>query len=320
MAPEVKFAVMAACIYLPLGLGHASRTFGLLDADVSKRLSRFAVVVFESSVVLMGTWSLSLESPARVLLVPVLGAVVSLGLLGVGFLASSLFHQEPIRRGAFLLCALMSNIGMSLGGFLCYLLFGMPGQSLSVVYTTHFMPVALLIGLMIATHYGHGGRASVRSTLASMARNPLVVAPTVALVVGLGLNVAGVGTPAWVSPMNGVAVYLVVSLHAYSIGLTLRVQRIGRYWREVSAIAAIKFVVGPLLGAAAVFVFGQWGAFDGLLWRVVVVEGAMPVAIFATIVSNVFDLDRDLANSAWLLTTLACVVVVPVLTLVTGAS
>jgi len=311
---------MAACIYLPLGLGYLSRRLGLLGADVSKSISRTVVLTLESLVVLVGCWCLDLSSPGRALLVPFIGAVLSVSLLGMGFVISGLLRHGGRRRGAFLLCAMMSNIGMSLGGFLCYALFGLAGQSLAVAYTSHFMPVALLIGLMIATYYTTGAHASVGATLASMARNPIVVVPNVALVVGVVLNVAGARVPGWTGPVNGVAVHAVVCLYSYAIGLTLRLGRVAGYWREAATLMGTKFVFGPLWGAALVALLGQWGAFDGLLWRVVVVEGAMPVAIFATIVSNLFNLDRDLANSAWVLTTLACAGMIPILYFVTGAS
>jgi predicted permease len=151
-----------------------------------------------------------------------------------------------------------------------------------------------------------------------MVRNPIVVVPTGAFAAGLVLNVGGAPAPEWLATANGAAVFAVASFHAYAIGLTLRLGRLAGYWREVAALMVTKFAVGPLLGAGLVLVLGQWGAFDGLLWRVVVVEGAMPVAIFATIVSNLFDLDRDLANSAWVLTTLATAAMIPILYVVTG--
>jgi predicted permease len=320
VTPESKFAIMAACIYLPLGLGYASRRLGLLHPDASKAISRTVVLTLEAFVCLMGSWHLDLSHPGRALLVPVIGAAVTLGLLGLGFLVSELLGHDGKRRGAFMVCAMMSNIGMSLGGFLCYAMFGMDGQSLAVIYMAHFLPVALTIGLMIATYYTTGAHTTVRATLASMARNPIVVVPISCLLLGLVLNVAGVRAAAGLRTANGAAVYAVVICHAYAIGLTFRVRRIGRYWREAAALMGTKFVLGPLWGAALVFVLGQWGAFDGLLWRVVLIEAAMPVAIFATIVSNLFDLDRDLANTAWVLTTLALGAVLPVLYILTGAS
>ena len=319
MSPEAKFAVMAACIYLPLVPGYLARKTGLLGLDASKRVQRWNLLTLESLIVFVGCWTLDISSPGRALLVPVIGALVSVALLGVGFVGSAALRQTGTRRAAFLNCAMMSNIGMSLGGFICYMLHGVPGQSLSVAYTSHFLPVCFVIGLAVATYYASGPRATLGATLAGMVRSPLLLVPNGALVLGIVVNACGVAVPGWVLRANGVGLLVMVALHSLAIGMTLRLGRVWGYWREVLALVVTKFAIGPLIGAAVVLALGQWGAFGGVLWRVVVIEAAMPVAIFATIVSNLFDLDRDLANSCWVATTLACAAMIPVLYLVTGA-
>jgi len=318
MSPEAKFALMAACIYLPLGLGYACRKAGWLQPDLSKRISRTTILTLEPITVLVGCWVLDLSSAGRAVLVPVAGALVSLGLLGAGFGGALLFRIEGTRRGAYLVCAMMSNIGMSLGGFICYMFLGPQGQGLSVLYTAHFLPVCFTLGVVLASHYAAGARTTLRETLVGVAKNPLVIAPNCALVLGLVLNATGMRVPEWVGPVNSVAVFAVVCLYSFAIGLTLRLGKLASYWREAASLMAVKFALGPLLGAVVVLLLGQWDAFHGALWRVVIIEAAMPVAIFATVVSNLFDLDRDLANSCWVVTTLACAAVIPVLYLVTA--
>ena len=319
MNPEAKFAVMAACIYLPLVPGYLVCKARLVDPGVSKWIQRWNLLTLESLIVFVGCWTLDISSPGRALLVPVIGALVSVGLLGVGLGGATALGLTGTRRAAFLNCAMMSNIGMSLGGFICYMLHGVPGQSLSVAYTSHFLPVCFVIGLAVATYYASGPRATLGATLAGMVRSPLLLVPNGALVLGIAVNACGVAPPEWVLKANGVGLLVMVAVHSLAIGMTLRLSRVWRYWREVLALVVTKFAVGPLLGAALVCLLGQWGAFDGVLWRVVVIEGAMPVAIFATIVANLFDLDRDLANSCWVATTLACAAMIPVLYVVTAA-
>ena len=317
MTPETRFAILAACIYLPLGLGYLARRLGMLKADTSRHISRAAILTLEPITVLAGCWLLAIASAGGALLVPVIGALVSLGLLGVAFVGAAVLGLEGPRRGAYLNCGMMSNIGMSLGGFICYMFLGVQGQGLSVLYTAHFLPVCFTLGVILASHYARRGEATAGQTLRGVARNPLVLVPNSALVVGLALNAAGVAVPAWVGPFNAAVVFAVVGVHSFSIGLTLRLGRVGAYWREAVTLAATKFALGPLIAAAVVSLLGQWGAYGGTLWRVALIEGAMPVAIFATVVSNIFGLDRDLANSAWVITTLACAPVIPVLYLLT---
>ena len=319
MTPQQRFLVLAGCIYLPLVPGYLSRKLGLLDPAVSKRVQAANLLTLESLIVLVGAWHLDISEPGRALLVPVIGALVSLGLLGVGCAAAKLLGAQGRRRGAYLACSMMSNIGLSLGGFLCYMFHGMAGQSLSVAYTSHFLPVCFVIGMFLASYYAGGRGGSVGRTIANAVRNPLLFVPMGALVAGIALNAGGVRMPGWVAPANGVALMVMVAVHSFAIGMTLRLGRLGGYWREIVALAVTKFALGPVLGAAVVVLLGQWGAFGGVLWRVVVIEAAMPVAIFATILANLFDLDRDLANSCWVATTLACAALIPILYVVTAA-
>lgn len=319
MAPETRFLILAACIYLPLIPGYLSRRWGWLDPARSKRVQAVNLLTLESAIVLIGCWSLDLSSPMRAVLVPVIGALVSVTLLGVGVVGAVVLGLRGERRGAFLLCAMMSNVGLSLGGFICYVFHGVVGQSLATAYTSHFLPVCFVIGVAIASRYAAGRHGTVRSTLGRMVRNPLLIVPNAALVAGIAVNVAGVAVPPWVLKANGVALMAMVAVHSFAIGMTLRLGRVAGYWREVVALAVTKFALGPLIGAGVVVALGQWGAFEGVLWRVVVIEAAMPVAIFATIVANLFDLDRDLANSCWVATTLACAPLIPVLYVVTAA-
>lgn len=318
MTPEQRFLVLAVCIYLPLVPGYLSRELGLLDPAASKRIQATNLLTLESLVVLIGAWNLDISEPGRALLVPVIGALVSLGLLGVGFAGARLLGEQGRRRGAYLACSMMSNIGLSLGGFLCYMFLGMTGQSLAVAYMFHFLPVCFVTGMFIASYYAGGRSGSVRRTVSNAVRNPLLFVPMGALLTGIAINASGVPMPGWVAPANGVALMVMVAAHSFAIGLTLRLGRLGDYWREIGALAVTKFALGPVIGAAVVVLLGQWSAFEGVLWRVVVIEGAMPVAIFATILANLFDLDRDLANSAWVATTLASAAVIPILYLVTA--
>jgi hypothetical protein len=50
---------------------------------------------------------------------------------------------------------------------------------------------------------------------------------------------------------------------------------------------------------------------DGLPFKVALVLSSMPVAFNALVAASIYDLDLDLANSCWLVTTAALVVIMP---------
>ena len=81
-------------------------------------------------------------------------------------------------------------------------------------------------------------------------------------------------------------------------------------------IALIKFVAIP----ASVYLLASWvglGAVNGgLPLKVVIILASMPVAFTAMVPPTLYNLDVDLANTAWMLTTSLLLVVVPILWLI----
>lgn len=92
--------------------------------------------------------------------------------------------------------------------------------------------------------------------------------------------------------------------------------RVGRYWSQCAAIAAISFLARPAAAAALAYGCLRAGWISELGFRVTVLLAATPVAFNALIPPAIYDLDEDLANSCWIVTTASMVVVVPVLFLV----
>ena len=52
---------------------------------------------------------------------------------------------------------------------------------------------------------------------------------------------------------------------------------------------------------------------DGLILKVIIIASSMPMGILALVATSIYDLDLDLANSCWLITTAGLVVVIPAL-------
>ena len=67
-----------------------------------------------------------------------------------------------------------------------------------------------------------------------------------------------------------------------------------------------------LLSTIAIFL--GYGAIEGgLPLKVVIILSSMPVAFSALIPVSIYDLNLDLANSCWLVTTLSLIVILPLL-------
>jgi len=92
----------------------------------------------------------------------------------------------------------------------------------------------------------------------------------------------------------------------------MRFRRVRGYLRESAAVAAIKFALVPILATALAHSAGLGTVEDGLPLKVVLILSSMPVAFNALIPPSIYDLDLDLANSCWLVTTALLIVVLPI--------
>ena len=154
--------------------------------------------------------------------------------------------------------------------------------------------------------------------LRSALTDKFVLVAISSMAVGLGLNLMGVQRPSLYSPLNSILIPLGTLLLLSSIGMAMRFGKMSGYLREAGLISLIKFVAVP----GCVYLLGNFlglGSVDGgLPLRVSVALASMPVAFSAMVPPTLYDLDVDMANTAWFVTTALLVLVVPALWLLLG--
>jgi predicted permease len=136
------------------------------------------------------------------------------------------------------------------------------------------------------------------------------------MVAGVTLNLLGVSRPAFVDSVVAVLVPGLSVMIGIAIGVTLRFSKISRYWKEIGVVAMIKFLIVPAVMIPLGILVGLRQIDGGLPFKMLVVLSVMPVAVNSLVPPAIFGFDLDLANSAWIVTTAALAVIVPVLYLV----
>lgn len=290
---------------------------GLIRIPVSmealrKGLQRAALLFVNPVAIVGATWIVSIRDAALVAL-PFVGlfAIVAGGVLALG--AARLLQLPPKKTGALFCCGSFTNIG-SIGALVCYLFLGEPGFALVPIYKIFEELSYYSTGFPIAKHYSGSLVAEGRwDRVKGLARDPLILVSVSALVLGGALNVSGLERPAFYGTVNAVFIPLQAFMLLVSVGLALRFRRVGDYLRESAAVAAIKFAAVPSLACALALALG-FGAIDGgLPLKVVLILSSMPVAFNALIPPSIYDLDLDLANSCWFVTTALLALVLPAL-------
>ena len=228
-------------------------------------------------------------------------------------MASWILGHGPKKTGAMFCCGAFTNNG-SIGALLCFIFLGEPGFALVPIYKLFEEFSYYSIGFPVARHYSGSAAAADEGTwcrIMRLARDPLIIVSLSSIVLGGILNASGLQRPAFYEIVNAVFIPLGTVMLLISIGLAFRFRKVRDYLKEGITIAAIKFIMVPVMASFLAWVIGFGDINEGLPLKVVIILSSMPVAFTALIPPSIYDLDIDLANSCWFITTALLAVVMP---------
>lgn len=292
------------------------------DADTTipktrKLLQKIGLLFFMPVSFVAAVWVVSFED-MRVIFLPVIGAGALLtgGLLGL--VAAGLLKRDGAQKGTLYCCGSFTNIG-SIGALVAFVFLGETGFGLVALYKMFEEISYYTIGFPIARYYSGGtNEDGFSKRLLEISRDPFVRAAIGAFICGLALNLSGIPRPLFFETLNGFLVPIGTFILLVSIGLGMRFASVTDYYMEGLIVSLIKFVIIPLLAVTAAYGLGFGEINGGLPLKVVLIASSMPVAFTALVAASVYDLDLDLANSCWLITTGALVLVLPWLAFLLG--
>jgi predicted permease len=286
-------------------------TLPLSVAVLRKTLQKIGLLFFMPISFLGAVWVVSFGD-MRVAYLPVVGvcALTSGGLLGL--LLSRLTKQTPRQTGVLFCCGSFTNIG-AIGGLVCFMFLGEAGFALVALYKMFEEIVYYTIGFPIARFYSGAasGQRSVGARIVGVIKDPFVFTALSAFCIGLVLNLSHVQRPHAFEMITAISIPVGTFILIVSIGMGMRFSRLGRYLVVSGGISFIKFVLVPLIACSLAYLLDLHLVADGLPFKVVLILSSMPVAFNALVASSIYDLDLDLANSCWLISTGSLVIVMP---------
>ncbi|MCW4051309.1 MAG: hypothetical protein NWE89_16415 [Candidatus Bathyarchaeota archaeon] len=261
-------------------------------------------------------WALEL-SDIRIFSLPFLG-VFALILGGVlAYVGAKALRLNRKQTGVYVTCGSFTNIG-SIGGLVTFMLLGEQAVALMPFYMLFEPLIYYGVGFPYAKSMSDSvtEHENAKKRLLNIVSDRFIVVAMASMIVGLLLNAMGVERPGFYSTLNSILIPLGTVLLLSSIGMAMRFGKMRGYLREAGSIALIKFIMVPgsvyLLGS----LIGLGSVDGGLPLKVSVILASMPVAFTAMVPPTLYDLDVDLANAAWFLTTILLLVVVPALSLI----
>ncbi len=308
-------------ILLGLALGYA---FQILVAKnvirlpfelgtLRKLLQRIAFLIFEPLISLGAIWLLDLKD-IKIFALPFIG-IFALTLGGaVAYAFAKMLKMSRKQTGAYIVSGGFTNVG-TIGGLICFTFLGEPGFALVSFYRLFEMFSYYTFGFPLARSFSEEGGTSVGflERAKKVATDPFVLVATGSLLAGLLLNFTGVERPAFYAPLNAILVPTITIFLLSSVGMGIHFTHIGKYLKQGLLIASIKFAIVPATVTTLAWLLGFGRIDGGLPLKVVLILSSMPVAFTAMVPPTLYDLDVDLANANWLVTTGLLVLVVPAL-------
>ncbi len=314
---QVRFVLFTGCILLAMGGGYLLRRLGVVGVDSAKPVMSAAIIGCDAPIAGLALWHLVILE--GVWKVPVAGAAVGVASCGAGLALARWRRMAPADAAPFGLQGGMGNVGYTLGGSLCFALWGIQGLALEQMYCLMWPFFAFLFCFPLARHYGQQARGGRQDNLSAPAYAVRTLGrsltdvrslPLYTATLGLVLNLRGVAPPAAVERWHVVDVLMVagILMQFGGVGMTVRARRLPVYWKKATGTAAVKFLVSPLLMLLSAWALGL----TGVPLAVCLLLAAMPSALYSVLMANLFGLNRDLANAAFILTHAVCLGVVAV--------
>lgn len=294
----VLFQMFALLIMIGTGVLAAKR--GMWDAQINNCVSRMIVDIFNPLLIFSGAANAVGKIPLEMMaVVGLIAAAMFLFFILAGMVLSPFFDQDASQRKMFQMMFVFSNLGF----------IGIPVVSSIlgaeyVVYVTEFMLVYNLVFYTygLALMEGKLSMASLRSMI-----NPGNLFSIAALVV----IIAGIQIPDFLKTATTYLGNATSPLALMAVGYTLAISDIRKIFGspKIYIFALIKLLVLPLILLPVL----EFLPINAQLLPVCMVMFGMPVGNMPLLVGTKKGIDCSTCTSAILVTTILCVVTIPLL-------
>ena len=324
--PTAKFILFAVISAGGLLGGYMARRRGWLDEKHSRTSHLITLVALWSPVFFLGFWRLEInfELALIMLLQPVF---MLIGWAAMAAITRST-HFSVGHRGVLVISAAITNQGITLGAYLCFVLF-MPGEqamSYAIAYVTSMVMFMVIIFYPVAHLYELRSRRANDNrpdtfSYGRMMKESFISIRALALYAALAgaiLSQLHLPRPKILDePLLNLPLLLAGSFGAYfGNGLVLRLGDSSQYIKHHIVLALVKFAIVPALFIVILLcLLPSVGlGLNELPKQVLLLSAFMPTGMNSVIIANLFHLDARMASSLWMTNTLAfCVIVLPII-------
>ena len=313
---ETVLNAFSACFVLLMimAVGYFMGRMGWMGPPEKNFLSKYIMFIAVPCLCIRGLVTnldrAGLLAAGGMMLAGLLGVVVNLVL---AFVLMPLMKLPRKQRGVFIAMCAFSNT-LFIGLPICQQLFGEAAVPYVMTYYLTNTSLLQMVGVTVIAHYGQGEGHKV--TVWGFLKNFFTKPPVVAVVVAIAMVLLEIPLPTTlerfmgylsnsVSPMALIYCGYVV----YEIGLNNL-----RLVRGIPTMLVMRLIAAPVICILMCRLFGV----EGLARGVFVVEAGLPVVSQTPVMAGAYGADDRYAAIGATLSTVGCVVTIPILMLVLG--
>jgi len=327
LLPVEKFIPIFAVILLSMSAGYLARRFRIAGDRAANRLMTVITVLGYPSVSLLTIWDMTLQ--LKHIWLPLMAVVQVAMMAALASPIAARLTKDRGERGAFVLLSAYGNNGLTMGGFVVFMLFGAELLGPASLFFLLFPTIVVLLGYPIARHYSSQGAAQ---SLGRLLVKSLLDWRSLALPIsltGVGLSLGGVPVPeavktihvglGWVASIApGLSVPEVqavrvidmlvygINISAYfSIGLRLQVSHVAKLRVMIVGLMCTRFVLGLATGFLLIGLtwLTPW-PIQGAILPVAIIQSCVSTAVTAVALTNMFNLRPAEASALFITNTL----------------
>lgn len=284
----------------PLVVGYFLHQRGIISGGLVNKLIGFNVVCVYTVLSLLSIWVLPITR--ELLWIPFFGLLF---VITPGIIAEFTFarrHKNPLNRGAYIMSAMLSNIG-TLGGVCAFILYNEHGFAYSQLIGTCQNILLVLVCFPLAQRYHAQYKAMAEHNNARPSFREMFFSKNQISLLGMSagflLNVNDVARPEFLSPVFQCLVHVGAWTALLPVGFLIDFKRANVYYRQVLDLVPLRFVIMPaFIWFASRLVFS-----DPILLNTFLILSMAPTAINAVIAARLYHLNVNMAVSSFLMTT-----------------
>lgn len=286
-------------LILPLIVGYFLHRKKIFPDKFINLLIKFNVVVVYTLLTLLSFWVLPL-SRELLYLFP-FGALYVLVPGAIGALTFAKRHKSLLNRGAYVMSAMLSNIG-TLGGVCAFILYNEEGFAYTQIIGSCQNILLVLLCFPLAQYYHNKHFAGNRvenapswwRTLFSVNQMSIL-----GIILGLILNGYGIPRPAILSPIFQWLIHFGAWVALLPVGVMINFSHTKFYYTRVWDLAILRFLIVP----AFIYLASRIFFADRILLNTLFICAMAPTAINAVLTSRLYQLNVNLAISSFIMTT-----------------